>query len=125
MIKKKNRERECHESEALCFCRKLSLNKQTKKLKFLCAALRFRDKCELTLDGPRSALCLGQQFPEKESRRTTMMMMMMMTSSAADTAVCSWKTSHHLEDDSTLLLLTGPEHHTVIWSDKVHRLQNL
>lgn len=33
--------------------------------------------------------------------------------------------SHHLEDDSVLLPLTGPEHHSIIWSHKIHRLQHI
>lgn len=38
----------------------------------------------------------------------------------------SWAVlSHHLEDDSGPLPLAGPEHHSVIWSHEVHRVQNL
>lgn len=33
--------------------------------------------------------------------------------------------SHHLEDNSVLLSLTGPEHHSIVWSHKIHRLQHL
>ncbi len=33
--------------------------------------------------------------------------------------------AHHLEDHSVLLPLTGPEHHSIIGSHKIHRLQHL
>lgn len=85
----------------------------------------YTQSCRLTPAGPQSALCLDQRSPGQN--KTT------KTCNSPTTTVIGWQLgvggvleqSHHLEDHSVLFPLTGPEHHTIIRSNEIHRAQHI